>query len=128
MKTTCALLILLLSACGGGDGGNSTAPVPPPIPAPPGPVPPPPPAPPVATLTWLAPTMNTDGTPLTNLAGYTLYYTQSALEWTSVSVGVGVSAYVIDLPNTGTWMFEMDAVNSAGTHSARTPVITRVYQ
>lgn len=30
------------------------------------------------TLSWLAPTTNTDGTPLTDLSGYTLYYSSVA--------------------------------------------------
>src|ERR1700693_3523611 len=32
-----------------------------------------------ATLTWTAPTTNVDGTPLTDLTGYRIYFSQSAL-------------------------------------------------
>ena len=110
------LLALLLSGCN--SGGAPAVVNPPPVVAP---------APPVATLSWIAPTTNTDGSALTDLAGYTIYYSQSALTWDTISLGVGVSVYVIDLPSTGAWMFQMDAVNSAGTHSERTPPITKVF-
>src|SRR5438309_11629995 len=49
------------------------APSPSPIPPPP-PPPPPPPTSGTATLSWLAPTTNTDGAALTDLAGYVIYY------------------------------------------------------
>ncbi len=36
-----------------------------------------------ATLSWTAPTENTDGSPLTNLAGYHIYYGTTEGSWTS---------------------------------------------
>jgi hypothetical protein len=119
------LLFVLLSFLWGvlpgcNSGGAPTVVNPPPVVAPT-------PRPPVATLSWDAPTTNTDGSALTDLAGYTIYYSQSALTWTAVSVGVGTNLYVIDLPGTGAWMFQMDAVNAAGTHSERTLPITKVF-
>src|SRR5665213_3786824 len=36
-----------------------------------------------ATLQWQAPTENTDGTPLTNLAGYEIHYGTTSLQYTS---------------------------------------------
>jgi hypothetical protein len=55
---------------GGGSGGNPTDPVVTPTP---GPTPPPDTCD-RATLTWVAPTQNVDGTPLTNLAGFKIYW------------------------------------------------------
>jgi hypothetical protein len=47
-----------------------------------------------ATLTWAAPTTNVDGTPLTDLAGYKIYYGTEPGVYTSVDVGK-VTTYVV---------------------------------
>ena len=55
-----------------------------------------------ATLTWVAPTENADGTPVTNLAGYTLYYGTDPSDLTqslTVSGGATTSTEVKDLPS-----------------------------
>lgn len=72
-----------------------------------------------ATLSWTPPTQNTNGTPLTNLAGYRVYWGGSAGNYTS-SVALntaGVSSYVVENLAPGTYYFAVTAVNSSGVES-----------
>jgi hypothetical protein len=73
-----------------------------------------------ATLSWEAPTTNTNGTALTNLAGYRIYYGSSATDLSQkVQLnGVGAQTYVFDNLQAGTWYFAVMAVTSAGVESA----------
>jgi hypothetical protein len=73
-----------------------------------------------ATLSWEAPTTNTNGTALTNLAGYRIYYGSSSTDLSQkVQLnGVGVQTYVFDNLQAGTWYFAVMAVTSAGVESA----------
>jgi hypothetical protein len=72
-------------------------------------------------LSWAAPTENTDGTPVTDLAGYHIYYGMNPAEltlWASVA-GAGSTTYVVgDLPG-GTYYFSVVAYNSAGVDSGQ---------
>lgn len=79
-----------------------------------------------AELTWTAPTQNTDGSVLTNLAGYKIYYGTSASALTqSVTIAnPGLTAYTLsDLPM-GNWYFAVTAYSTAGIESGLTGVIT----
>jgi len=79
-----------------------------------------------ATLSWTAPTSNTDGSSLTNLAGYRIYYgTNSQQLNNQVNVDVGVSSYVIESLSPGTWYFAMTAYNSASVESTRTALVSK---
>ena len=71
------------------------------------------------TLNWIPPTENTDGTPLTNLAGYDIHYgTQSGDYTQSINLdNPGLATYVVDNLTPGTYYFSVSAVNSAGTES-----------
>jgi hypothetical protein len=72
-------------------------------------------------LSWAAPTENTDGTPVTDLAGYHIYYGTNPAELTlSASVvGADSTTYVVgDLPS-GTYYFSVVAYNSAGVDSGQ---------
>ena len=69
-----------------------------------------------AALSWAAPTSNSDGSALTDLAGYHVYYgTSSNLlnQDQSVSDANATSATVGSLA-AGTWYFAVAAVNSGG--------------
>jgi hypothetical protein len=80
----------------------------------------------VATLDWLPPTENSDGSVLTNLAGYTVYYGTSPSDLTkSVKVtNPGLTAYsVANLPS-GTWYFAVTSYSAAGVESARTGTVS----
>jgi hypothetical protein len=76
------------------------------------------------TLSWLAPTQNTDGSALTNLTGYRIYYGSSAstLNQSVALSSPGALTYVIDNLTAGTWYFAVKAVNSSGTESALSAV------
>ncbi len=71
------------------------------------------------TLTWTAPTQNTDGTQLTNLASYRIYYgTNSAALTQTVDVtNASISTYVISNLSPGTWYFAVKAKSVAGVES-----------
>ncbi len=80
-----------------------------------------------ATLSWTPPTRNTDGTTLTNLAGYRISYGTSASSLSkSVSVAnPGVSNYVVENLAAGTWYFTIKAYTSTGTESASSSVASK---
>jgi hypothetical protein len=94
------------------------------------------PAPPVvttttgsATVSWVPPTANTDGTVLSNLAGYRIYYGTTPQLAQSVTVSnVGLTRYVLSGLAANTWYFAMTAYNNAGVESARTAVESIVVQ
>ena len=80
----------------------------------------------VATLSWEAPTANTDGTALTDLAGYRIYYGPSA-ENLSQSVQVnttGLQTYVLDGLEPGTWYFALTAYTTTGVESGMSQVVS----
>jgi Calx-beta domain len=70
-------------------------------------------------LSWSPPNENTNGSALTNLAGYNIYYgTSSGTMTNKISITtVGITNYVIQNMNSGNWYFAMTAVNSSGTES-----------
>lgn len=87
-------LIFALTGCGGGYSGNSV------------------------TLSWDAPATNADGTPLTDLAGYKIYYGPSSGDYTR-SIDVGNNRQVmIDGLSSGSWCFAITAYNASGSESA----------
>lgn len=108
-------LALLLTACGGSSGTPSNT----------------------ATLTWDAPTTNVDETPLTDLAGYKIYYSTTPVITTqlptgcssgllipsttsSPTVGTTVTA-TVPLPDPATpttYYFAVTACNASGYESA----------
>jgi hypothetical protein len=77
-----------------------------------------------ATLTWVPPTQNTDGTALTNLAGYRIYYGNqaSSLTLTIEIDNPGTTDYVVGNLTPGTWYFTISALSSAHTESAESAV------
>jgi hypothetical protein len=83
-----------------------------------------------ATLSWSAPSQNTDGSALTNLAGYRIYYGTSATALTQmVQVnGVGVSSYVIENLAPSTYFFAVRAYTSAGAESSNSNTVTKIVQ
>jgi hypothetical protein len=108
-----------LAACGGGTvhlntqnsvAAASTAPVPG-----------------SATLSWDAPTVNTDGAPLSDLIGYHIYYGDSPGTLTqSVSVaGAATLSYEITGLAPGTWYFAVAADAADGTQSALSNVASK---
>jgi hypothetical protein len=80
-----------------------------------------------ATLSWQAPTTNTDGAALTNLSGYRIYYgmNHDGLTQTVQLTGVGLQTYVIDSLGSGTWYFAITAVASTGVESALSDIVSK---
>jgi hypothetical protein len=78
------------------------------------------------TLSWTAPTQNTNGTALTNLAGYDIHYGTSPTAMTQeISIkGVGNQTYVISDLTEGTWYFEILSVNSSGVESNPSGIVS----
>jgi hypothetical protein len=72
-----------------------------------------------ATLSWIAPKTNTNGTPVTPLTGYTIYYgtSESALTQSVVISGASTKTYEITGLTSGTWYFAIAADASDGTQS-----------
>jgi len=79
------------------------------------------------TLSWLPPTTNTNGTPLTNLAGYRIYYGTSASSLThSVQItNPGIASYVISNLSPATWYFSLVSYNSADVESPFSQVVSK---
>ena len=83
-----------------------------------------------AQLSWTAPTSNSDGSALTNLAGYRISYGTSASAMTqTVQVSnPGVTAYTVDNLSPGTYYFAVRAYTSNGTESGNSNVTSKVIQ
>ncbi len=80
-----------------------------------------------ATLSWTPPTRNTNGTTLTNLAGYKIVYgtSASALNKTVQVSNAGVSTYVVQNLSPGTYYFAVKAYTSTGIESAQSSVASK---
>jgi hypothetical protein len=79
-----------------------------------------------ATLAWVVPSKNTDGSALTNLAGYRIYYGTRADSLTEVIdvPTIGATDYVIDNLTAGTYYFSIRTYTSAGTESALSKIVS----
>jgi hypothetical protein len=73
-----------------------------------------------ATLSWVPPTKDTDGTPVTTLIGYHIYYgtTEGALTQSIVIGSASTTSYEITGLSSGTWYFAVAADAADGTESA----------
>jgi hypothetical protein len=80
-----------------------------------------------ATLTWSAPTLETNGSPITGLAGFNIYYGNSPTTLTRV-VAVNTpsaSSYQISSLAAGTWYFAVAAYNEQAEESPRSEVVSK---
>ena len=74
----------------------------------------------MATLSWQPPTQNADGTPLRDLAGYTIYVgtSSSTYEYRQVRLdNPGLTTYVVENLAPGTYFFAATAFNASGIES-----------
>ena len=71
------------------------------------------------TLSWTAPTENSDGSPLTDLAGYKLYYGLSEGSYPNEIIidNPGLVTYVIENLSPNTYYFVATSVNTNGVES-----------
>jgi hypothetical protein len=78
-------------------------------------------------VTWAPPTAYTNGSALTDLAGYTIYYGTSPSQLTkSVSVSnAGATDYVVGGLTGGTWYFAVTAYTTTGLQSGYSSVVSR---
>jgi hypothetical protein len=74
-----------------------------------------------ATLSWTPPLTRTDGSTLTNLAGYRVYFGTSSTSLTNrVAIdNPSVSTWLVENLTAGTWHFAVTAVDAAGLESSR---------
>jgi len=80
-----------------------------------------------ATLSWMAPTENIDGSPLTDLAGYEVYFGKSkdTLDQKVTLTNPSLSTYIVENLEPGTWYFALTAVNQKGVTSELSNIATR---
>ncbi len=126
---TAAVALLLLAGCGDGsaDSASSSA-------APQSSNSPPPtrsalpgPSTSSASLDWAAPTTNTNGSALTNLGGYKIYYgtSSSRLSSTITISNPGLLTYMVEgLPIGTTYYFAIVGVTTGGVESADSAVVS----
>lgn len=79
------------------------------------------------TLSWDAPTARVDGSPLTNLAGYKIYYGRMSgtYDYEIEIETPGVSTYVVEDLVAGDWFFALAAYDSEGLESDRSNEVLR---
>ena len=83
-----------------------------------------------ATVNWTPPTSNSDGSVLTNLAGYRIHYGTASNSLTqSVQVAnVGLTSYTLTNLTGGAWYFGVSAYTSGGQESALSNVVSKQIQ
>lgn len=81
-----------------------------------------------ATLSWSPPTANTDGSTLSNLAGYTIAYGPSpTMLYESVRLNnPSVNVYTLDGLAAGTYYFAVTAFTAGGVQSSMSNVVSKV--
>jgi Putative Ig domain len=83
-----------------------------------------------ATLSWTPPTQYSNGSMLTNLAGYKIHYGTSAnnLTQTVQVANPGLTSYVLSNLSRATWYFGVTAYTSTGAESAMSNVGSKAVQ
>ena len=80
-----------------------------------------------ATLRWVAPTQTVDGAPLTNLAGYRIYWGTSPTNLSQLASinDAAATSYQVNGLTTGTWYFTVRAFDSANVEGASSNVASK---
>ena len=78
-------------------------------------------------MSWTPPTENQDNTPLTDLAGYRIYYGVSSGNYSDSIVinNPGLTSYLIENLASATWYFSMTAVNSSDIESVNSAEVSK---
>lgn len=78
-----------------------------------------------ADLYWTMPTQNTDGSPLTDLTGYVIYYGTDPNLFTSVSKSIPLPALATTISNltpNNTYYFAISSVSASGGEGSRSNI------
>jgi hypothetical protein len=83
-----------------------------------------------ATLSWMPPTTNTDGSPLIDLAGYKVYWGPSLGNYPNSTTlsNPGLTSYVVTNLAPGTYYFVATAFNTSGVESSFSGVASKTIQ
>jgi Putative Ig domain len=81
-----------------------------------------------ASLSWMPPSSNIDGSALTDLSGFVVLYGNSPTELSqSISItNPSISTYVVESLIPGTWYFAVQAVNAMGVRSESSAIASKV--
>ena len=81
-----------------------------------------------ATLSWVAPTINLDGTPATDLRGYKLYVGNAPRRYQyNIDVGDRTSYVLKNLKDRTTYFFAVTAYDSAGSESPYSDEVSKSF-
>jgi len=81
----------------------------------------------VAVLSWAAPTINADGSKLSDLLGYNVYRgTSPTGMMLAASLAAGTNTYADSNLTPSVWYWYVTAVNSLGVESAPSPTVSKV--
>jgi hypothetical protein len=81
------------------------------------------------TLSWQPPTENADGSALTDLSGYNIYVGTDSNTYNYMGIRLdnpGLTAYVVDNLDPGTYYFAATAFNSTGVESGFSGEVVKV--
>jgi len=84
-----------------------------------------------AMISWIPPLENNDGSVLTDLAGYKIYYGVAAGNYTTIIDvnNIGITDFTVDnLAGPNTYYFVMTAYNSAGAESVQSNRVSKTIQ
>ena len=80
-------------------------------------------------LSWTAPTLNTDGTPLTDTTGYKIYYGSNVANLDSVLEVNDPAALsvTVDRLGTGTYFFAISTVSATGGEGPKSNAASKTF-
>jgi len=82
------------------------------------------------TLSWVAPTQNSDGSPLMDLAGYKIYYRKNSGSYNQAVQldNPSITTYVVEQLSPATYYFAATALNTSCVESSFSAEVTRTVQ
>ncbi len=105
-----SLIIIGCEGCGGGGNGNKSS------------------STKFVTLSWDPPTTNVDGTPVTDLTGYRIYYGLSSRNYSWVIEVGNVTTYKIENLSPNTYYFAVTAYDTSGNESDYSNEVSKIIE